>query len=103
MAATTPQTGVEKTWDAFNRQRDEWIAANPILRWRRERDVAANKFASAVGRNPLAVQHWETGQSSPSRESRRALVSMFNQSGVDGEKILHEFDEWRLRRPVFGK
>lgn len=68
---------------------EEWIDANPLRLWRKERDFSQGQIARSLGRSLMTVHQWELGVTRPSRNS---LIKIGNL--IDEREIRQVWKDW---------
>jgi len=72
------------------KKRGSEISSDTIKAFREKLSFSQTQFAEKLGLNLSTISYWESGQSSPSRKSRKALFDMAEEEGIDLEELVKE-------------
>lgn len=77
---------------------EDWIEANPLRRWRKERGMSQGDVARALPMALMTVSNWELGVTRPKATSLEKIGAMIGES-----KIKQIWSDWLARMPKLEK
>ena len=78
---------------------DEWLAANPLYKWRGkgQEPKSMDDVAATCGSSKMAISFWERGEYLPKRKFMLALADMMN---LKVDTLYRHWETWLDAKPV---